>query len=585
MIDDSMANLQKSFYILVTFILLAACTDNGRERAVLDVAQAIINDRPDSALAILDSLEPSSPGFSQTTFRRWQLLRLMAQNKCDTVFRNDSIQRHLVEYYDRHGTANDKMTAHYLLGRALDDMGETPAALRAFQQAAECADTLAADCDRRQLAIVYNQAGHLLCNQYLPGPALSSFDKGAKWALEASDTVLMLNVMSQKKRAYYELADFEHLDSITAVLHETYKKRGDMARAAKALGASILANISNHQIARAREMLDFVDGVKALDDMADDVGWVTYLAYHGKVWVECDRLDSAEWAFRKVMAFDSILSLKVMACEGLLDVYAKRGVADSVHKYSKAYCHANDSSNIFRYSTELDRMQHLYNYDRSEREAVEARAASEKKSLFIYLILACAAAILSIVHFLVKERRKADREELLVQTNKYNDIRESYLEAVHELDLMVESDRKKADIIKNQEEKIANLEGKLVSYDIGMKRVLARKEKKPDDMMESLHDDARIGRKADNIALRLLQDIIRQTDRDFYQFVKMPTLGLSLREESICFLMRMGFAASEIAILLGLSKSNLSNCKCRLLLKLFGVKGGANELNEKIDTF
>ena len=129
------------------------------------------------------------------------------------------------------------------------------------------------------------------------------------------------------------------------------------------------------------------------------------------------------------------------------------------------------------------------------------------------------------------------------------------------------------------------MEGKLVSYDIGMKRVLARKEKKPDDMMESLHDDARIGRKADNIALRLLQDIIRQTDRDFYQFVKMPTLGLSLREESICFLMRMGFAASEIAILLGLSKSNLSNCKCRLLLKLFGVKGGANELNEKIDTF
>ncbi|MBQ4296131.1 MAG: response regulator transcription factor [Prevotella sp.] len=577
--------MKKLVYIIVSFFLLSACADGGKERAVLDAAQAIINDRPDSALSILDSLEPSSQGFSQASLRRWQLLRLMAQNKCGTVFHSDSIQRLLVEYYDRHGTPNDRMTAHYLHGRALDDMEEAPAALQAFQEAAACADTMATDCDKRQLAIVYNQAGHLLCNQYLPGLALSSFDQGVRWAMEAGDTTLMLNVMSQKKRAYYELADYEHLDSVTTVLHDAYKKRGDSVRAAKALGASILSCISNHRMAKAKEMLDYVDKVVSMEDMSHEAAWGAYLAYHGKVWVECGQLDSAEWAFRKVMAFDSILSLKVMANEGLLYVYGKRGNADSVYKYSKAYCHANDSSNIFRYSTELDRMQHLYNYDRSAKEAIEARAASEKKNFVIYFIFACAVAILSIVYFKVRERRKADREELLVQTNKYNDTRESYLQAVRELYMMRESDQKKDDIIKNQEEKITNLEGKLTSYDIGMKRVLERKEKKPDNIMESLHDDARIGRKADNITLRMMQDSIRYTDSDFYQFVKNPTLGLSLREESICFLMRMGFAASEIAILLGLSKSNLSNHKSRLLLKLFGVNGSTTNLNSRIDSF
>ena len=44
----------------------------------------------------------------------------MAQNKCDTVFRSDSLQHVLTDYYDRHGTPNERMWAHYLLGRAAD---------------------------------------------------------------------------------------------------------------------------------------------------------------------------------------------------------------------------------------------------------------------------------------------------------------------------------------------------------------------------------------------------------------------------------------------------------------------------------
>ena len=123
--------MRKLLYIISVTILLAACVGSGKERAALDRAQAVINDRPDSALAILDSLEPSSQDFSRPNLRRWQLLRLMAQNKCDTVFRSDSLQLVLTGYYDRHGTPNEKMAAYYMLGRAYSDMGEAPHALSA----------------------------------------------------------------------------------------------------------------------------------------------------------------------------------------------------------------------------------------------------------------------------------------------------------------------------------------------------------------------------------------------------------------------------------------------------------------------
>ena len=90
--------MRKLLYIIVSTVLFTACVGNGKERAVLDLAQRIINDYPDSALVILDSMEPSSHDFSTENLRRWQLFRLMAQNKCDTVFRSDSLQLVLKDY-------------------------------------------------------------------------------------------------------------------------------------------------------------------------------------------------------------------------------------------------------------------------------------------------------------------------------------------------------------------------------------------------------------------------------------------------------------------------------------------------------
>ena len=72
--------MRKLLYIIVSTVLFAACVGNGKERAVLEMTQRIINDYPDSALTILDSLEPSSHDFSKENLRRWQRLRLMTCN-------------------------------------------------------------------------------------------------------------------------------------------------------------------------------------------------------------------------------------------------------------------------------------------------------------------------------------------------------------------------------------------------------------------------------------------------------------------------------------------------------------------------
>ena len=75
------------------------------------------------------------------------------RNRNDQPFTVADVEPY-VQFFDDHGTPNDRLLAHYLLGRAYHDHGEAPMALECYQKAAECADTLSADCDYRQLCRV-----------------------------------------------------------------------------------------------------------------------------------------------------------------------------------------------------------------------------------------------------------------------------------------------------------------------------------------------------------------------------------------------------------------------------------------------
>ena len=78
------------------------------------------------------------------------------RNRNDQPFTVSDVQPY-VTFFNEQGTANDRLLAYYLLGRAYYDHGEAPMALKCYQDAIECADTLSTDCDYSQLARVYGQ--------------------------------------------------------------------------------------------------------------------------------------------------------------------------------------------------------------------------------------------------------------------------------------------------------------------------------------------------------------------------------------------------------------------------------------------
>ncbi len=75
------------------------------------------------------------------------LMQAKAQNENFEPFTTDSTMLRVVDYYDAHGTANEQMLAHYLLGCVYRDLGDAPRALECYYDAVSKADTTSADCD------------------------------------------------------------------------------------------------------------------------------------------------------------------------------------------------------------------------------------------------------------------------------------------------------------------------------------------------------------------------------------------------------------------------------------------------------
>ena len=102
--------MKKLLYIIgVAF--LTACSERREYIDALERAKAVMNDRPDSALSVLDSLGQHEADFGKGFRMRYRLHRLNALNKVDTLFRSTDEAQELADYFDDHGTPNEQMLA------------------------------------------------------------------------------------------------------------------------------------------------------------------------------------------------------------------------------------------------------------------------------------------------------------------------------------------------------------------------------------------------------------------------------------------------------------------------------------------
>ena len=143
------------------------------------------------------------------------------QNKAfDSITNVDSIAL-AARYFDRSGTRNERMKAHYLLASAYRDMGDAPKALESFHDAADRADTTVRDCDYFLLSRVHGQIATLLKDMQLPYDALKEYDLAERYSFKAKDSLMAWASYSSKAFAYYLM---DNHDSVISISENAYMR-------------------------------------------------------------------------------------------------------------------------------------------------------------------------------------------------------------------------------------------------------------------------------------------------------------------------------------------------------------------------
>ena len=578
----------------------------GLPQALL-LADSLMNSRPDSALAVLEGAEGDMAGEHQ--WRQWQLLRLNVINKLDTLFTAAHVAhaQTLADYFDRHGTANERMLAHYLLGRTYYDTHEAPMALHCYQEAIDCADTTAANCDFALLSRVNGQAADIFCQQGLYRNQIEYDSIAENYAWRGKDTLAALQCYAMKASAYDQL---QMKDSAILLFENAIKQFKLYNYNTMAAGFSgILARMLIDKGDIPTSLLHDYEESSGYFDTDGNImeGREIYYCWKGLYYLNCNSPDSAEYFFRKELREGKDYDNQNSGSRWLARLFYQKGMPDSAAKYALYAYDMNDSVYAQRAMREIEQAKAMYDYTRQQDIAHQEKQKSEKKQRIIWYIVITAGAI--VFYMLNRLFRKQKEYRLLVDEHvsmqsevmQLREHKANYDQLIWEKEeqaknlgvviteienLRLEKNRFDQ-MLKEKEDKIEQQKADIKKY-----KRLARQEK--DAIKKQLEDSAIYkivsskatkGQELTTKEWNELEKLVVNRLPEFYIFVSSREYALTVGMYHVCILVRLQIPFSSIANMMGVKAPTISKMCSVVLKKLFGKEGSGKDLEQELIQF
>ena len=563
-------------FIVFIFVLFAflSCTEKRDYRDALSRARAVMYHDADSALAILDSLGDHQSEFGSHFQKQYQLQLAAAEMKAGAVFTTDSLTKELVDYFEANGDDEEAALAYYMYGCSLIDLGQSPEGLQAYYTALSKVDTTKADCNNNLLKNIYGQMSLVFHNQNLPQDeiwALNNYVKNVKKTSTERDFIL---AKYELVSPYILLHDIDSVFYVSLGVYEDLKRIGDNQGAARVLCPTIYYYMERGEMDKATWAKEIFEKESGWYDEKGNIasGRESYYYVKGFYELSANRLDSAEQLFRKAIRYGYLSE----GYRGLLNVYRKHHDVDSVFHFSLLYEAAQDTLHNQLRTNTIHQMSALYNYNRSQKEAEQERETSRKlkmRSTFIGVISFLVVALLLWLYLRYKNKKK---QEILKLSKKLESAISARSEISAELQMLKS---------KNYEGVIAAKEAKEAELTEIIKRLqLENDQTEHTDASETFVNSpiAQLFIKKSNLKTEKPNPsdgewslLIRQFSKSFPDLYKSFSEGtpLSQLQQQVCVLIILGMSDSSIRIMLGNSKSVLSDAKSDANERLFGQKG------------
>ena len=578
---------EKVIYLLLILLILASCAGNRKYDDLMQRADSIMDVDDDSAtvaIRMLDGVKPQLPEFSQSQKMRYELLRHKAMNKACITFTSDSVMKEVVDYYDHHGSANERMLANYVLGCVYRDLHEAPMALEYYNKATEQADTTAADCDYGTLYRVYSQMGFLFSKQYLLYQELNAFDKAEKYAYLAKDTFNAIVNYQNQGEVYDFLGKKDSVIAINLLAAKLFKKHGNDYAAAIAFGCNYNYYIEKKDSINAKKAFEAYNstGYEGNSNYEDAKAYM--LCLKGTYYMFTGQLDSACYILQQSLKFCKSFSNKAATTKTLAHYYAKVNQPSLAMKYALQSSEYNDSDLIEARKTQLQQVQAMYDYGRNQEIARMAEQKAKRSTQMNYMIVFACVVLFLFLSYVYRKQLALKKKRIAASKLVYEDCLLKLKRLQEEkAQLVAEKDKKLAQIITEKENAISKLVSEI--HDIQNRYSLSSMS----DAYLVLKNSS-IYKKIQCIEAHPLEEMNEEdwteladtVEELIPNFIPMLKNRVSDRDYRICLLIRLGIPASLMARLLNLSDAAISKSRKTMLKKLCGKVGKPKEFDEYV---
>lgn len=385
-------------FLATVILTITTCDRNNTGIEKLNLADHLMDSRPDSALSILNSLNTETLG-NKKEKARYALLKSMAldKNYIDTTSFN--VLQPAIDYFLRKGTADEKLRTYYYQGRIYQNRENNDSAMQSFMRGREYCGQAS---DTLTMANLLVAQGTILYTTY-------KFDDFIKVNLEAAE------LYRESGRPDYEILSLANVldgsvqngdknlaDSIMSIAHSKVSINPEYASAispyvllyAITFGKrdDILDALNYYNLGDSIEDMTKIDIAQAYSKIGD--------AYNAKRFI--DLIDSSS---------DVRQSLKYYAV--ISDIFEQNGdYADALEAYRK-------------FSTTIESIhQNIFSHDllfAQERHEMEKSnlLKLQKRDRFIWLSLCVAFVLLIIIGYIYYRYRLSKAKNLLEeQENK-----------------------------------------------------------------------------------------------------------------------------------------------------------------------
>lgn len=573
------------FFILLIF---SACNNHHESRqALLNHIEAVMEEHPDSAFKMLmesDSVMKRQPRKTRT---HHLLLLAEAQNKLDLPLPSDSTFQEVVNYYNKNGTSNQQMKAHYLLGCIYRDRKEAPQALQCYFDAAEKADTLNPSCDYTTLYRIYGQMSAIFDTQVMPKEELDALKKYSHYASKAGNIYEYIHGIELQVLPYRLTRDTAMILSIEQQVHDLYQEHGFSCAAAGAYTMSIYVHLARGNYQKAQELMHVFETESGLFDNEGNIrsGREHYYYSKGLYYLGISQLDSAEHYFKKLLRYNYPFD----AYRGLLKVYQQKGDADAVLSYSQPYEASIDTmlTDIHAHATRL--ATEMYNYTRNQQIAAEKTKESERHKMAVYVLATLALLIIFVFYHFYHHFKTRKQHELHRLSLCYTELVTQYEHTKEELNiietryeaLQQKNQEEVADIRKTFESFKQHKQSELNALQIQLEELQKQYDRlnKKDQLdiltqsplLEYFTSKLNPRQSAQPITEQMWKEMATLFSRCLPSLYGRMTENniLSRHELHVTILTRLYFSTKDIAIILETSKQHISNTKESANKKLF----------------